>query len=137
MGAAYAFGRPASAEPELEEIALRRQLAASRRRGLPAELLVARAAEVDPEAVRASLRISDFTVVRAGPRGTVELQALVDTSSLDRGALQQRLRHGLGGHWIFGWARFPDDGATFDALLDHARRQMLDTPLRSTPTEGT
>jgi hypothetical protein len=134
--AALAAQRCTPAEPGQDEAALRRQLAVMRRHGVPADLLVARAADVDAEALRAAMRISDFAVVTRAPRGTVALRALVDTRSLDRGALERRLRDSLGGHWIFGWARFPDDGATHDALLDHARHQMLDTPTRSTHTEG-
>jgi hypothetical protein len=135
--ATLAAQRCTPVEPGQDEAALRRQLAVMRRRGHPADLLVARAADVDAEALRASLRISDFAVVTRAPRGTVDLRALVDTSTLDRGALERRLRGSLGGHWIFGWARFPDDGATHDALLAHAQNQMLDTPTRTTPTEGT
>jgi hypothetical protein len=136
FAAALASRRPVPDEPALEERALRRQLAVIRRRGVPADLLCAHATGVDAEALRATLRISDFAIVTEA-HGGVDLRALVDTASLDRQAAERRLRSTLGGQWLFAWARFPDDGATYDALVEHARRRMLDTPLRSTPTEGT
>lgn len=133
--AALTSCRPVPDEPALEERALRRQLAVVRRRGVPADLLCAHAAGVDAEALRATLRISDFAIVTE-TRGGVDLRALVETASLDRHAAERRLRNTLGGHWHFAWARFPDDGATYDTLVEHARRRMLATPMRSTPTEG-
>ncbi|MCW3016468.1 MAG: hypothetical protein JWO02_3560, partial [Solirubrobacterales bacterium] len=129
--------RPLPDDPALEERALRRQLAVIRRRGVPADLLCARAEGVEAEALRASLRISDFAVVTEARSG-VHLRALVDTRSLDRPAVERRLCRTLGGEWLFSWARFPDDGATYDALVDHARRRLLRAPLpSSTPTDGT
>lgn len=116
----------AAASPHAEEHAdrehtLRRQLAVARRRGEPVDVVCASALGVDPAEVHGALRISDFVTVHECRDGAVELQGVVDSSGLDRAGFESRVRDALGGRWAFAWARFPEDGATFDALVERAR----------------
>jgi hypothetical protein len=104
-----------------DEHELRRRLAVARRRGEHVDVLCAEAVGVAPGDVRGALRISDFTAVRPGRGRVVDLRAVVDADGLDRAALETRLHRTLGGRWTFSWARFPEDGATFDALVQQAR----------------
>ncbi len=98
-----------------DERAIRRQLAVVRRRGHEAEILRAQVLGVRAADAAAGLRISDFAVIDADPRGGLDLLVLMDDPTCDRARVEQRLS-GLGGRWTFGWARFPQDGATLDAL---------------------
>lgn len=104
-----------------EEQALRRQLAVARRRGERVDVVCASAQGVDARDVRGALRISDFATVRQGRDTHVDLRAVVDTQGLDRHAFEARMQESLGGRWAFSWARFPEDGATLDALVREAR----------------
>lgn len=104
-----------------EDQALRRQLAVARRRGERVDVVCASAFGVDARDVRGALRISDFATVRDGRDQGVDLRAVVDTQGLDRHAFEARMQDSLGGRWAFSWARFPEDGATLDALVQQAR----------------
>lgn len=131
-----ALRRPGpEADRRHDELALRRQLAIARRRGTPADLVRARAAGVEPDDVAAALRISDFPVFAPHHDGSVDLMVLVDGSACDRPAVEQRLLRTLGGTWSFSWARFPDDGPTLDALVEHLEAGSTRRP-QLTTTEG-
>ncbi len=117
-----------------DELALRRQLAIARRRGHPADLLRAQVAGLSPDQISRALRISDFALLDARPDGDLDLVALMDGAECDRSRVEERLR-GLGGSWAFGWSRFPEDGATLDALADSAAPTSRTDLLHNT-TEG-
>lgn len=118
---AVAATGPRTEEHGDPEQVLRRQLAVARRRGDQVDVVYASAHGVLPADVHGALRISDFVSVRERSDGAVEVQGIVDTPGLDRARFESRLCDVLGGRWAFSWARFPEDGATFDALVEHAR----------------
>lgn len=118
-----------------DELALRRQLAIARRRGHPVDLLRASIAGLPAAEVSTALRISDFALLDPRRDGALDLVALMDGPDCDRTGVEGRLR-GLGGDWSFGWSRFPDDGATLDALVDNAI-PASHSPVLHTTTEDT
>jgi hypothetical protein len=113
---------PAPARAAIGE--LDRHLARCRRREEPADVLVATipgAGERTRQGLQACLRLTDSVEVRRARHG-LELVAVFDGEDLDRDALERRLLVAAGGQDVrLGWARFPDDGLTLDALLEAAR----------------
>jgi hypothetical protein len=103
---------------------LDRHLARCRRREEPAEVLVATirgAGERTRIRVLTCFRLTDSVEARR-TRSGVEVVAVFDGGDLDRDALERRLLAAAGGcESRLGWARFPDDGPTLDALLEAAR----------------
>jgi hypothetical protein len=67
----------------------------------------------------ADLRISDSSVA-ASRRGNSTLVAVVDAREHARERITERLRSAHGQELRVGWATFPDDGLTLDALVDLA-----------------
>ena len=98
--------------------ALRRHLAICRRREERAVVLVARAPG-RRRALSSELRISDSAVV-ASHRSDTTLVAVVDGQELSRERVAERLRATHGRELLVGWAMFPDDGLTLDALVEIA-----------------
>jgi hypothetical protein len=118
--AAVGFGPPAAAHTWDD---LGRHLAACRRRGSRADVLVARfpgLVVTGAARLAGALRLSDSVALRQnGPE--LELRAVVDRDGLDRERLEERLRLLCGPDLSCGWAAFPEDGLTLDTLLVHAR----------------
>jgi hypothetical protein len=98
--------------------ALRRHLAICRRREERAVVLVARAPG-RRRALSGELRISDSAIV-ASHRSDTTLVVVVDGQELSRERIAERLRATHGSELLIGWATFPDDGLTLDALVDLA-----------------
>lgn len=120
--------------------ALRRHLAICRRREERALVLVAstpgRHRSLDEE-----LRISD-SAISGSRRGGSTLVAVIDWQEQSRERISQRLLDHHGPRLDAGWAAFPEDGMTLDALVEVAssRLQPLASPetghLTRRPTEG-
>jgi hypothetical protein len=110
-------GRPA-AQSDPRDHALRRHLAICRRREERAFVLVASAAG-RRHAMTADLRISDSSVA-VSQRGDSTLVAVVDAREHSRERVTERLRAAHGEGLRVGWATFPDDGLTLDALVELA-----------------
>lgn len=108
-----------------DDLHLRRHLAVCRRRDEPADALCVVGQAFEAPFLRTALRISDSSVLRRRDDTTVELLAVVDRRRLDRGALERRLAAGARTPLHTGWARFPEDAATLDALADTARARAL------------
>jgi hypothetical protein len=104
--------------PDPRDHALRRHLAICRRREERAFVLVA-SAPGRRRAMTADLRISDSSVA-ASQRGNSTLAAVVDAREHARERITERLRSAHGQELRVGWATFPDDGLTLDALVDLA-----------------
>jgi hypothetical protein len=116
-------GRPvAPADPR--DHPLRRHLAICRRREERAFVLVASAP--GRRAMTGELRISD-SAVAASYRGDATLVAVVDGEELARDRITERLRAAHGQELTIGWAAFPDDGLTLDALVDAASARAGET----------
>ncbi|MEA2127239.1 MAG: hypothetical protein QOJ85_130 [Solirubrobacteraceae bacterium] len=111
-------GLAVGAPPDPRDHALRRHLAICRRREERAFVLVASAAG-RRHAMTADLRISDSSVA-ASQRGDSTLVAVVDAREHARERITERLRTAHGHELRVGWATFPDDGLTLDALVDLA-----------------
>jgi hypothetical protein len=125
---------PVAASPEPRDHALRRHLAICRRREERAFVLVASAAG-RRRAMTADLRISD-SAVAAARRGDSTLVAVVDAREHARERITERLRAVHGQGLRIGWATFPDDGLTLDALVELASARAGRTPGGRQPTEG-
>lgn len=75
-------------------------------------------------------RMSDsVAVTRVGRH--YRLIALFDEDGLDRSVLERRLHSAAGADPSVGWARFPDEGLTLEALL-HAAQANLRSERRAT-----
>jgi hypothetical protein len=109
---------PVAAPPDPRDHALRRHLAICRRREERAYVLVASAAG-RRRAMTADLRISD-SAVATSQRADSTLVAVVDAREHARERITDRLRAAHGQGLRVGWATFPDDGLTLDALVDLA-----------------
>ncbi len=103
---------------------LQRHLEWCRRRNETSHLLWVHAPQADRETATAALdafRVTDDVVLLHEGEGHEEIVAMVDNSSFERGGLERRLRAHVGDDAGFGWASFPEDGVTLDALFHHAR----------------
>ena len=110
-------GRPVAAGDPRDH-ALRRHLAICRRREERALVLVA-SASGRRGSMTTDLRISDSTVA-VSRRGDSTLVAVLDGRELSRERITERLREAHGQELKVGWATFPDDGLTLDALVEIA-----------------
>jgi hypothetical protein len=113
--------RPGAHRPPIDDVdALEHQLARWRRRGEAASLLV-----VEPSAghqarrLVPSLRSTDAVALLSSLHGT-RLVAALDEQGLDRPGLEGRLATLDSGRQRLGWASFPADGSTLEALLASA-----------------
>jgi hypothetical protein len=110
-------GRPVAAGDPRDH-ALRRHLAICRRREERALVLVA-SASGRRGSMTTDLRISDSTVAASRRRDST-LVAVLDGRELSRERITERLRETHGQELKVGWATFPDDGLTLDALVEIA-----------------
>jgi hypothetical protein len=107
--------------PQLEGI--QRHLEWCRRRDDAAHLLWVHAPDASPSDITAAMsifRVTDNAALLHEAEGN-EIVAMVDDLSFSRDGLAQRLRAHLGDGAGIGWAHFPADGVTLDALFGHAR----------------
>lgn len=107
--------------PQLEGI--QRHLEWCRRRNDTAHLLWVHAPGASPGEIAAAMslfRVTDNAALLHEAEGN-EIVAMVDDLSFSRDGLTQRLRTHLGEGAGIGWAHFPEDGVTLDALFGHAR----------------
>ena len=80
-----------------------------------------------------SLRVTDSLVVRSSRSGC-ELHGLVDGPDTVRADVERRFVDALDGiSPRFGWASYPADGLTVDALYTKARHALATTSARSEP----
>jgi hypothetical protein len=99
---------------------LERQLAAWRRRNETAAILVVEASTGhSARPLVRSLRTTDAVALISSMRGP-RLVAALDGHGLDRLGLERRLETVGGGDLRLGWASFPADGTTLEALIDCA-----------------
>jgi hypothetical protein len=122
LAVALARVTPAAATPALERI--QRHLEWCRRRGESAHLLWVHAPHVDHETATAALdafRVTDNVALLHEDSGHEEIVAMVDDASFEPEGLERRLRAEVGEAAGIGWALFPDDGVTLEALFHHAR----------------
>jgi hypothetical protein len=121
--AAVLAQQPDSAVPSrLEQI--QRHLEWCRRRGETGHLLWVHAPQIDRMTATAALdafRVTDNAVLLHEDGGHEEIVAMVDHANLERDGLERRLRAEVGEEAGFGWAEFPEDGVTLEALFRHAR----------------
>lgn len=121
LGIIVGAGR--SETDESPEAQLQRHLARCRRRGEQASVLVAALAEGAPirREVTEALRITDSSAVRRVGRRW-ELHAIFDGDDVQREIVEKRVAAALNrSKPVFGWALFPADGLTLDALVETAR----------------
>jgi hypothetical protein len=115
----------ADPQPPLGE--LDRYLERCRRRGEPATALVVDM-EADATALRnllRSVRVTDSLVVRRSKSRFI-VYGLLDGDELTRAPVTARFGEALDGVApAFGWACYPADGLTLDALLEQAQRTIL------------
>lgn len=122
VASAIALDRPQPA-PRMDD--LRRHISAARRRNERADVLVftlpaADLAEYAP--LLASFRLTDSTAVtHVGRLRDVEI--VLDHAGLDRSGIERRIASQLATSPPFGWATFPDDGVTLEALVETARNR--------------
>jgi hypothetical protein len=126
----------AIAIPDLGE--LERCLERCRRRGDPATVLVL---EVPSDAVAVrnlfrTVRVTDSFVIRRFRR-RFEVCGLLEECDVARATIEARLASSLHGvRPRLGWASYPVDGLTLDALLEHARTSLVAEPDRGARLHG-
>jgi hypothetical protein len=101
------------------------QLARFRRSEQPADILVALppgssgARRRSARTARSALRVTDGAAVMSSPRGP-GVCAVLEPDARARSAIEHRLRTVCGSEVRTGWASFPEDGATLEALIEAA-----------------
>jgi hypothetical protein len=106
----------------LEQI--QRHLEWCRRRGEAAHLLWVHAPQINRATATAALeafRVTDNAALLHEDSGHEEIVAMVDDASFEREGLERRLRAEVGEGAGLGWAEFPEDGVTLEALFRQAR----------------
>jgi hypothetical protein len=128
IGLATSLVRPApAATPTDPQSDLQRHLEWCRRREDAAHLLVVPFSNVevpDPFQVLQCFRVTDSVALSRSTEG-FELHALLDHKDFVREGLEIRLSESCGDRKYFGWATFPEDGVTIQALLEHAKTGMV------------
>lgn len=117
---------------------VQRHLEWCRRRGEAAHLLWVHAPRIDHATATAALdafRVTDAAALLHEEGGQEEIVAMVDDSNFEREGLERRLRAEVGAEAGFGWAEFPEDGVTLEALFKQARVAAVAsaTSVESTP----
>jgi len=115
---------------------LQRHLEWCRRRGESAHLLWVHAPGADQATAVGALdafRVTDNVALLHEGDGNEEIVAMMDDTSFEREGLERRLRAHVGDTAGFGWAAFPEDGVTLEALFQHARAAAVASSSRSTP----
>jgi hypothetical protein len=117
IASAIAVDQPQTA-PRMDD--LRRHISAARRRSERADVVVFTLPSADHASLLASFRLTDSAaVVHVGRSFDVEV--VLDHAGLDRDGIERRIASQLASCPVFGWATFPDDGVTLEALLATAR----------------
>lgn len=122
LAASLSVRAPSDEPAPLERI--QRHLEWCRRRGEPANLLWVHAPRLDPETARSAMecfRVTDNAVLLHEGEEAEEIVAMVDDANFERAGLESRLRSAVGEAAGFGWAVFPEDGVTLEALFQQAR----------------
>jgi len=122
LAASLSLRAPGASATPLERI--QRHLEWCRRRGEPAHLLWVHTSDLDRETALAAMecfRVTDNAVLLQEGEGAAEIVAMVDDASFERAGLESRLRARIGDSAGFGWAVFPEDGVTLEALFQQAR----------------
>lgn len=122
LALAMATRRETSEAPTLELI--QRHLEWCRRRDEPAHLLWVHAPAIGRAAAAAALdafRVTDNVALIEAEEDHEEIVAMMDDANFERAGVERRLRARIGEGAGFGWATFPDDGLTLEALFEHAR----------------
>lgn len=89
--------------------------------------------------VAAALRFTDTFEIH---RGRGEVRAVLDGVSRSRASVERRILAAIGADpddatpLAVGWARFPEDGFTFDALADRARDRARGAEPHTEPAES-
>jgi hypothetical protein len=115
---------------------IQRHLEWCRRRGESAHLLWVHAPNVGRETAKAALaafRVTDNVALLHEDSGHEEIVAMIDHTSFDRAGLERRLRAEVGEGAGLGWAIFPEDGVTLEALFEHARTAAVMSYTQSSP----
>jgi hypothetical protein len=120
IASAIALDRPQPA-PRVDD--LRRHISAARRRNERADVVVFTLPAADlAEPLLASFRLTDSTAVTHVGR-LVDVELVLDHAGLDRAGVERMIASQLATSPPFGWATFPDDGVTLEALFDTARNR--------------
>jgi hypothetical protein len=110
---------------------LQRHLDWCRRRQENAHVLVMRFSlrEV-PKPIRIldSFRTTDSIALHYS-HGLCELQAVLDDAGFSREGVERRIVEATDAGFRFGWAAFPADGVTLDALIETAGEQLVEEEL--------
>ncbi|MGE5281296.1 MAG: hypothetical protein ACM3N0_03060 [Chloroflexota bacterium] len=123
-GLAAVLAQPATAAVPSRLERIQRHLEWCRRRGEPAHLLWVHAPQMDRATATAALdafRVTDNAALLHEDSGHEEIVAMVDHANFEHDGLERRLRTEIGDGVGFGWAEFPEDGVTLEALFQHAR----------------
>lgn len=127
IGLATSLVRPAEAPAATDSQSdLQRHLEWCRRREEPAHVLVVPFSDAqvpDPFQLLQCFRVTDSVALSRSTEG-FELHALLDHKDFVREGLEIRLSEWCGDRKYFGWATFPEDGVTIQALLEHAKAGM-------------
>jgi hypothetical protein len=105
---------------------LRRRISAARRRDERVDVVVFTLAAVDlagRASFLGSFRLTDSSSVHRVGGGLNEVVMALDHAGLERAGVERRIATQVGMGPRFGWATFPDDGVTLEALLETARRR--------------
>jgi hypothetical protein len=105
----------------------RRHLMRSRRRNEPAAIFVAelstgRTQGRQARAIAGSSRLTDSVEVARSSRGFT-IRGVIDAGNLDRDVVEERVCAAFP-EVRFGWAHFPDEGVTFDYLVEQAQAAL-------------
>jgi hypothetical protein len=120
VASAVELARP-QPRPRMDD--LRRHISAARRRDERADVVVFAlpAGNVaDHASLLASFRLTDSAALTHGGR-SFDVEVVLDHAGLDRDGVERRITSQLATCPLFGWATFPDDGVTLEALLETAR----------------
>jgi hypothetical protein len=112
---------------------IQRHLEWCRRRDEPAHLLWVHAPGIERAVAAAALeafRVTDHVALLEDEDGYAEIVAMMDHTSFEHSGVERRLRAQLGDRPGFGWATFPEDGLTLEALFEHARKIAVATASR-------
>lgn len=116
-------GRPGPLAHDLE-----RHLAWARRRADSCDLLVVEGCPADA-GLPAVLRTTDSAELTVIGINRTEVRVLLDDVGECREVVERRLAGRATPGATFGWARFPDDGVTVEALIHQARSRQHPAPL--------
>jgi hypothetical protein len=127
--------KTAAAPAGLEQI--QRHLEWCRRRSETAHLLWVHAPRMDRDTAKTALgafRVTDNAALLHEDSGREEIVAMVDDANFEREGLERRLRAEVGEGAGFGWAEFPEDGVTLEALFRQARTAAVASTTSVEPT---